>query len=82
MSLNATNVLSSVINQLDARLETATYRCDDIRGCVMQFWPPDDEHMCSKHVEAWNKLIVKQKFCASSRLITEINILRRTVSET
>jgi len=27
----------------------------------MQFWPPDDEHMCSKHVEAWNKLIVKHK---------------------
>jgi len=53
--------------------ETATYRCDDTRGCVMQFWPPDDEHMCSKHVEAWNKLIVKQKFCASSWLITEIN---------
>ena len=36
--------------------------CDDTRGCVMQFWPPDDEHMCSKHVEAWNKLIVKQNF--------------------
>jgi len=52
---------------------TATYRCDDTRGCVMQFWPPDDEHMCSNHVEAWNKLIVKQKFCASSWLITEIN---------
>jgi len=34
------------------------------RGRVMQFWPPDDEHMCSKHVEAWNKLTVKQKFCA------------------
>jgi len=32
---------------------TATYRCDDTRGCIMQFWPPDDEHMCSKHVEAW-----------------------------
>ena len=47
----------------------------------MQFWPPDDEHMCSKHVEAWNKLIVKQKFCVSSWLITEINILRRTVSK-
>jgi len=44
--------------------ETATYRCDDTRGCVMQFWPPDDEHMCPKYVEAWNKLIVKQKFCA------------------
>ena len=54
--------------------ETATYSCDDTWGCVMQFWPPDDEHMCSKHVEAWNKLIVKQKFCASSWLITEINV--------
>ena len=53
-----------------------TYRC------VMQFWPPDDGHMCSKHVEAWNKLIVKQKFCASSWLIIEINILRCTVSKT
>jgi len=61
--------------------ETATYRCDDTRGCVMQFWPPDDEHMCSKYVEAWNKLIVKQKFCVSSWLITEINIMRCTVSK-
>jgi len=38
----------------------------------MQFRPPDDEHIYLKHVEAWNKLTVKQKFCASSRLITEI----------
>jgi len=22
-----------------------TYRYDDTRGCVVQFWPPDDEHM-------------------------------------
>ena len=47
------------------------FQYDDTRGCVMQFWPPDNEHMCSKHVDAWNKLIVKQKFCASSWLITE-----------
>jgi len=47
-----------------------TYRYDDTRGCVMQFWPPDDEQVCLKHVEAWNKLIVKQKFCASGWLIT------------
>ena len=40
------------------------------------------EDMCSKHVEAGNKLVVKQKFCASSWLITEINILRCTVSKT
>jgi len=64
-----------IITPIGGRLlhETATYRCDDTRGCVMKFSPPDDEHMCSKHVEAWNKLIVKQKFCASSWLITEIN---------
>jgi len=48
----------------------------------MQFWSPNDEHICSKNVEAWNKLIVKQKFCASSWLITEINKLRCTVSKT
>jgi len=42
---------------------TATYRCDDTRGCVMQFWPLDDEHMCSKHVEAYNKLIIKEVLC-------------------
>ena len=34
---------------------------------LVQFCPPDDEHMCSKHVEAWNKLIIK--FSASSWLI-------------
>ena len=47
--------------------QTATYRCDDTRCCIIQFWPPDDKHMCSKHVEAWNKLIIK--FSASSWLI-------------
>ena len=24
---------------------TATYRCDDTRGCIIQFWPHDDEHI-------------------------------------
>jgi len=28
--------------------------------------------MCSKHVKSWNILTVKQKFCASSWLITKI----------
>ena len=31
--------------------QTATYRCDDTRGYVMQFWPPEYEHVCLKHVE-------------------------------
>jgi len=43
--------------------ETATYKYDDTRGCIIQCWPPDDEHIYSKHVEAWNKLIVKQILC-------------------
>jgi len=60
--------------------ETATYRYDDARYCVMQFWPPNDEHMCSKNVEAWNKLIVKQKFCVSSWLIT-VKYCRNSQSE-
>jgi hypothetical protein len=46
---------------------TATYKCDDTRDCITQFCHPDDEHMCSKHVEARNKLIIK--FSASSWLI-------------
>ena len=24
---------------------TATYRCDDTRCCIIQFSPPDDEHI-------------------------------------
>ena len=49
---------------------TTTYRCDDTRGCIVQFWPPDDEHVCSKRVETWNKLIIK--FSASSCLILRL----------
>ena len=52
---------------------TATDRCDDSRGFIVQFCPPDDEHMCSKRVEAWNKLIIK--FSASIWLILIIKIL-------
>ena len=33
-----------------------------IQGRVMQFWSLDDEHMCSKHVEAWNKTYYKTNF--------------------
>ena len=46
---------------------TQLFQCDDPRDCIVQFWPPDDEHMCSKHLEAWNKPIIK--FSASSCLI-------------
>jgi len=45
---------SGIITPIDGRPMhgTATYRCDDTRGCIVQFWPPDDEHVCSKQVEA------------------------------
>ena len=56
-----------------------TYRCDDTRGCVIQLWPPDDEHMCSKHVEAWNKTYC-ETICASSRLNSEIKTVERSQS--
>jgi len=36
-----------------------TYRCDDTRGCI----PPDDEHMCSKHVETRNKIYCETILC-------------------
>jgi len=51
---------SGIITPIGGRL--VHERCDDTRGCVMQFWPPDDEHMCLKHVEAYNEVIVKQNF--------------------
>jgi len=36
----------------------------------------DSLNLSTGHIEAYNKLIVKQKFCASSWLITEIILLR------
>jgi len=56
----------SVINQPDAQNLYFTISLFHASPCF--------EYMCSKHVEAWNKLIVKQQFCASSWLITEINV--------
>jgi len=72
--LNLKIKLISVINQLDAQKFCFAISLFHASTCF--------EHMCSKHVEAWNKLIVKQKFCASSCLITEINVLRCTVNKT
>ena len=59
------SIFISVINQPDAQNFCFTISFFHASTCF--------EHMCSKHVEASNKLIVKRKFCASSWLITEIN---------
>ena len=60
------SIFISVINQLDAQNFCFTISLFHASTCF--------EHMCSKHLEARNKLIVKQTFCASGWLITEINI--------
>ena len=50
---------SGIITPIGDRVHgTATYMCEDTRGSIIQFWPPDDEQTCSKHVEAWNKLVI------------------------
>jgi len=38
----------------------ATYRCADTRCCIIQFDLLMMSTQCSKHVEACNKLIIKQ----------------------
>ena len=53
--------------------ETATYGCEDTRGCVMQFWPPDNEHMCSNHVQAWNTKINIRRTCCALGLLVDSN---------
>jgi len=65
------SIFISVINQLDAQNFCFIISLFHASTCF--------EHMCSKHVEAWNKHIVKQKFCASSWLITDISMLYAVV---
>jgi len=48
------SIFISVMNQLDAQNFCFTVSLFYASTCF--------EHMCSKHVEAWNKLIVKQNF--------------------
>ena len=39
--------VSGIIKPIGGRPvhRTATYRCDDTRDYIVQFWPPDDEHV-------------------------------------
>ena len=56
--------VSGIITPIGGR---PVHKFDDTRVCITQFYPPDYEYICSEHVEAWNKLIIK--FIASSWLI-------------
>ena len=44
--------VSGIITPIYSLWYHHTYRCDDTRDCIIQFCPPVNEHMCSKHVEA------------------------------
>ena len=35
--------ITKIIRFSDFRPLTC-FQCDDTRGCIIQFWPPDDEH--------------------------------------
>ena len=39
----------------------ARYSFQVLFQVLMQFWTPDDEHLCSKLVEAWNKTYCETK---------------------
>ena len=45
LNINQLDALNIVLSQ--SVHGTATNRCDDTRGCIVQFWPPDDEHFCA-----------------------------------
>ena len=51
---------------------TATYRCNDTRCCIIQFWPPDDDHMVLETCKGMKWTYCKTNFCASGWLITTI----------
>ena len=46
---------------------TATYRCNDTRDSVIQFCPPNDEHMVLETCRGLKKVTIK--FSASSWMI-------------
>jgi len=59
----------------------ATYRYDDTRCCIIQFWHPDDEHIVLETCTGIQLTYYKTRFCALSWLITKI-ILRCAVRKT
>ena len=49
--------------------------CDDTRCCIIQFWPPDDEHMMLETCRGIKWTSYKRRFCALSWLITKIRFI-------
>ena len=51
----------------------ATYRCDDTRCCLIQFWPPDDDHIVLETCRGIQQTYYKTRVCTLSWLITTIS---------
>ena len=49
---------------------TATYRCDDTRCCIIEFWPPGDEHIVLETCRGMWKTYYKTRLCVLNCLIT------------
>ena len=56
------HVSSTCAHHQEVKIALHSLWCDDTRGCVMQFLRPDDEYMCSKHVEALNETYCETNF--------------------
>ena len=49
--------------------------CDGTRCCIIQFWPPDDEHMVLETCSGMKWTYYKTRICALSWLITKTSLL-------
>ena len=71
LNINQLDAINFIMNLFHVSMcfvhGTATYSSGVTRGRIVQFWPPDDKHIFSKHVETRNKLIIN--FSASILLI-------------
>jgi len=61
---------------------TATYRCDDTRCRVIQFWPPDDEHIVLETCKGIWWTYYKRRICALSWLITKMWLAKLYAADT
>ena len=75
-------IFISLINQLDAQNFCFTINLFQASTCFEHMCSSSGSQNCITQPLVSSHLTVKQKFCASSWLITEINILRSTVSKT
>ena len=51
---------------------TASYRFDDTRCCIKQFWPPDDEHIVLETFRGIKETYYKTRICALGLSVTKI----------